>query len=102
MDASTSGAMDSEQPQDPTATSVVLDERSVLRIGDVLDQLFVFAGVVGVDGTMVDVNRGPLEIAGLVRADVLGRPFWQTWWWSHDDGTRARIRRAVDRARAGE
>ena len=28
------------------------------------------------DGTVIDVNRAPVEMCGFQRADVIGRPFW--------------------------
>jgi len=83
------------------STTLTLEDGSRLRLGRVLDQLFVFAGVLGADGVLLDLNRAPLEIAGLDAADVVGRPFWDAWWWSYDPGVRTCIREAVDLARAG-
>ena len=44
----------------------------------------------------------PGDVAALEPGDVLGRPFWDTYWWSHDPQVRADLRAAVDRAAAGE
>ncbi len=83
------------------STDVLLESGTTLRLGDVLDQLFVFAGVLAVDGTMLDVNRGPLEIADLAATDVVGLPFWATWWWAYDPDVQHRIRDAVVGAATG-
>lgn len=66
------------------------------------DQLAFFAGVMELDGTLVEANRGPLDAAGLTRADVLGRKFWETPWWDYDPAVQARVRDAADRAARGE
>ena len=66
------------------------------------DQLAAFAGVLDLDGTLIEANRAPIEAAGLTRADVLGKPFWECSWWSYAPDVQARLRDAIARARAGE
>jgi hypothetical protein len=34
------------------------------------------------EGTLIEANRAPLVAAGLSREDVIGLPFWETYWWS--------------------
>jgi PAS domain S-box-containing protein len=54
------------------------------------------------DGTVLEVNRTALELAGLTVADVLGRPLAETWWWSHSPEAQAQLRAALVAAAAGE
>jgi PAS domain S-box-containing protein len=68
----------------------------------VLDSLFAFVGVLRPDGTLIDVNRGPLELAGIAAEDVLGRKFWDCVWWSHTPEAAARVEEECRRAAAGE
>ncbi len=68
----------------------------------VLDNLFAFVGVLTVDGTLVEVNRAPLEGAGISASDVLGKKFWDCSWWSYSPEVQARLRAACKRAIAGE
>ena len=42
----------------------------------------IFAGLIGLDGTLLDVNRSFLEQCGFTREAVIGRPFWDTGWWN--------------------
>jgi PAS domain S-box-containing protein len=72
------------------------------RLRRVLDQLFAFVGVLSPDGVLVDINRAPMEAAGIDAEDVLGKPFWDTYWWSYDREVQARLKDAVTRAAAGE
>jgi PAS domain S-box-containing protein len=68
----------------------------------VLDNLFAFVGIVDLDGNLIEANRAPVEGAGLTFNQVLGRPLWDAYWWSHDPATRDLIRDSVFRACAGE
>jgi PAS domain S-box-containing protein len=67
----------------------------------VLDSIHSFVGVMDVEGRLVEMNRAPLERAGLERDAVLGRPYSECPWWL-DEGTRERVRDAVARAARGE
>jgi PAS domain S-box-containing protein len=67
----------------------------------VLDSLVTFAGVLTMDGTVISANRAPLELADITLADVVGRPFWECFWWCHDDAVMTRLRHAIERAGEG-
>ncbi|WP_371258245.1 PAS domain-containing protein [Thiohalocapsa sp. ML1] len=47
------------------------------------------------DGTVLEANRPPLEAAGISAADVLGRAFWDCYWWSYSAEVQARLREAA-------
>jgi len=68
----------------------------------VIDNMFAFVGIVDLEGHLLEVNRAPMEGAGLKREDVLGRPFWDAYWWSYDPEVRARVKAAAEKAAAGE
>lgn len=68
----------------------------------VLDNLFAFVGVLTPDGTLVEANRAPLEAAGLELSDVVGKKFWDCFWWSYSPDVQQEIRGAVERAASGE
>ncbi len=68
----------------------------------VLDNLFAFVGVMTPDGTLIEVNRAPLEAAGISSSEVLGKKFWDCHWVSHSSGVQARVRAACESAAAGE
>jgi PAS domain S-box-containing protein len=67
----------------------------------IFDNAFQLMGVLTTEGMVLDVNRAALDLAGLEREDVIGRPFWETGWWA---GTAEvpRLRDAIARAAAGE
>ena len=41
-----------------------------------------FAGVLALDGTVVEANRLCLDACGFTREEVIGRPFWECGWWN--------------------
>ncbi|HEV2125321.1 MAG TPA: PAS domain-containing protein, partial [Chloroflexota bacterium] len=69
---------------------------------DVLDTLASFVALLSMEGTVLEANRPALDIASLRSQDVLGQPFAETYWWSHDEEVQARLREALTRAAAGE
>ena len=68
----------------------------------IFDQTFQFIGLMDSEGTLLEANRTALDFLGLEEADVLGRPFWETPWWTHSPELQERMRDAVHRAGAGE
>jgi len=76
--------------------------RSEQRFRAIFDQEFQFVGLLSVDGTLIEINRTALEAAGLARADVVGRPFWETAWWADAPEGAPRLRQAIRAAAGGE
>jgi PAS domain S-box-containing protein len=72
------------------------------RLRQVLDGLQVHAWLLDPAGRVVEVNRVPLQQAGLQRDDVLGRDWSDSAWWGGDAGTPGRAQALVARAAAGE
>jgi PAS domain S-box-containing protein len=68
----------------------------------ILDQTFGFIGLMTPDGTLVEANRTALTFAGIEEADVLGKPFWETPWWTHSREMQDRLRDAIKAAASGE
>jgi PAS domain S-box-containing protein len=69
---------------------------------NILDNLAAFVGLFTPDGTILEVNRLPLERAGLSREDVIGKKFAETYWWNYAPDVQAQIRDAFRRAAKGE
>ena len=76
--------------------------RDSFRLRQLIDNLFTFVGLLSPDGTMLEANQVALDAGGLSLDDVLGRPFWEVSWWSHDPAVQRQLRQAVSRASAGE
>jgi PAS domain S-box-containing protein len=72
------------------------------RLQRILDNVVAFVGILDADGVLKEANQTALDAAGIAREDVVGLPFWETYWWSHDPKTQADLRDAIDRAKSGE
>jgi PAS domain S-box-containing protein len=79
-----------------------LVKQSEARLKRVLDQLFVFVGLLDLDGRLVECNAIPLRRAGIPSSDVIGKPFWECHWWIHDDAVAQQVRQAAQLAAQGE
>jgi PAS domain S-box-containing protein len=80
----------------------IAEEQSRHRLQSILDSMFVFVGLFSLDGVVLEINRAPLEAAALERADVLGRPLPDTYWWCYSPAVQDRLRVALGRAARGE
>jgi len=68
----------------------------------ILNQSFEFIGLMTTDGTLIDANQSALAFAGIAKADILNRPFWETPWWTHSAWMQEMLKDAVNRAALGE
>ena len=60
-----------------------------------------FAGVLALDGTVVEANRLCLEACGFTRDEVLGKPFWACGWWNRSAALMDMVRAASLQAAGG-
>lgn len=68
---------------------------SEMRRNAVFNQARQYMGIMELDGTLRDANRSALELVGDPDPEeVIGRPFWDTPWWSHDPSLQDRLRQA--------
>ncbi len=81
------------------ATETALRE-SERRFRAIFDQTFQFIGLLTLDGTLMEANRASLEFVGA--EDVIGKPFWETPWWTHSQELQEKLRAAIKRAAEGE
>ncbi|MDP1533956.1 MAG: PAS domain-containing protein, partial [Rubrivivax sp.] len=61
----------------------------------------MFVGLLTPEGTLVEVNRPALDLAGLSPTDVIGKPCEQTYWFAHSAAAQADMRSAIERAAQG-
>jgi PAS domain S-box-containing protein len=72
------------------------------RLRAIFDGTYEYIGLLTPDGTLLEANRASLEFAGNTRESVVGRPFWDTPWFTHTPGAPELVQGAVARAAAGE
>lgn len=67
----------------------------------ILDGNIGFVGILDVDGTVLEANAPALNAAGLTREEVIGRKFWDAYWWSHDPAVAQRLKEDIAAAANG-
>ena len=72
------------------------------RLSAVFDQEFEFVALLNPSGEVLEVNRAALAAAGVERAEVIGKPFWETAWWEQTEGARELVQRSIADAARGE
>lgn len=71
------------------------------KFESVFNQSGIFAGILGLDGKVLQVNDLAVEQCGYEREAVLDRPFWETPWWRGSEEVQGQIRGAVRDAAEG-
>ncbi|SEV97823.1 PAS domain S-box-containing protein [Cognatiyoonia koreensis] len=72
------------------------------RLKNLIDGVLAFVGVLSLDGTLLEANEPAIAAAGGERDQVIGRPFWDCFWWDVDEATKDKLKRAVVTAASGE
>ncbi|MEK6701897.1 MAG: PAS domain-containing protein [Planctomycetota bacterium] len=71
------------------------------KIRTMFDQGTQFAGMLSLDGTVIEINRLALDACGFKREEVIGKPFWECGWWSGSKSLMELVRQAIVAAAAG-
>lgn len=79
-----------------------IERESQLRLQNIFDGMLAFIGLYTPEGMLIEVNRVPLEAAGVKREDVIGKPFWDAYWWSYSPQAQEHVRTVLRRAAQGE
>lgn len=65
------------------------------------DQGPALAGIMDLEGTVIEPNRMAWEACGYTRDQIVGKPFWQGPWWSNAPDVAGRVREACAQAAEG-
>ena len=66
------------------------------------DQGALFAGIMDLDGTLLEPNRLSWEGCGYTREQIVGKPFWQGPWWTPSATLVEQIKTGSAQAAAGQ
>ncbi len=71
------------------------------RFRAIFNQTFQLIALLKPDGMVLEVNQTALDLVGIRQAEVMGRPFWETRWWSISLETQDRLQAAIAQAARG-
>jgi PAS domain S-box-containing protein len=72
------------------------------RFRAIFNNTFQFTGLMAPDGTLLEANQTALDFAGIQQCDTVGKPFWETYWWTISPQTQQELKQAIARAVCGE
>jgi len=72
------------------------------RMRVIFETNYQYQGLMALDGTLLDANQTSLDGIKATPADVIGRKFWDTLWFTATPGMPDMVRAAVARVAAGE
>ncbi|MDZ4698596.1 MAG: PAS domain S-box protein [Rhodothermales bacterium] len=72
------------------------------RFRAIFDSTFQFIGLLQTDGILIEANETALRFGGLHRNEVIGKPFWECYWWSVGAEQQERLKGAIRTAAGGE
>ena len=67
----------------------------------IFNQTFQFTGMLSVEGILLEANQTALDFGGLQLADVVGKPFWECYWWTISPQTQTLLQSAIIEAARG-
>lgn len=80
---------------------LALRKISEKKVAELFNLTYGFIGLLKPDGTLEEANQSALNFIGANLAEVKGKLFWDTPWWSHSPETQNQIRWAVQEAAKG-
>ncbi|MCG3224639.1 MAG: PAS domain S-box protein, partial [Candidatus Heimdallarchaeota archaeon] len=77
-------------------------KESVKLSNTILNHTFQMTGILNLEGCILKVNQTALNFGGLKEADVIGKPMWETYLWSHSTEEQNKLQSYHRRALKGE
>ncbi|MFP7673994.1 PAS domain-containing protein [Marivita sp. S0852] len=72
------------------------------RLAGIQNSLGSFLGLLNTDGVLLEANEHALTAGNLDREDVIGKPFWDGFWWQHDPDQQQELQNWVAEAATGK
>ena len=79
-----------------------IQRESEMKFRALYDHTFQLMALVDVDGTMISANDAALKSIGIMESDVIGKPFWESPWFTHSSEIVERIHDSVNKALTGQ
>ena len=68
----------------------------------IFNQTFQLTGMLSIEGIVLEANQTALDFGGLQLADVVGKPFWECYWWTISSQSQTQLQSAIKQATTGE
>ncbi|MGK7954060.1 MAG: PAS domain S-box protein [Crocosphaera sp.] len=68
----------------------------------IFNQTFQFIGLLDLEGNLLEANETALNAIGINAEEVIGKPFWETPWWSYSSELQSQLKTAIQEAKQGK
>ncbi|WP_139162646.1 sensor histidine kinase [Algoriphagus faecimaris] len=82
------------------AVELLAEKESLFR--GIFNSTFQFIGFLNTEGLVYEANQTALNFAGLKPEDVIGKNFWDCYWWQISPSTQKKLKKSIKKAAAGE
>lgn len=76
--------------------------KSEQKFKGIFNSVFQFIGFLSTDGILLEANETALAFAGLQPSDVIGKYFWDCYWWQINDDTKIQLKANFEKVLLGE
>ena len=77
-------------------------DQSERKFRAIFNQTFQFTGMLNTEGILLETNQTALDFGGLQLEDVVGKPFWECYWWKTSPETQVELQAAIVHAVQGK
>ncbi|MCX2719292.1 PAS domain-containing sensor histidine kinase [Lentiprolixibacter aurantiacus] len=78
------------------------NEEQERQFQSIFNSSYQFTGILDLDGTFLQINETALNFAEIKESDVVGKKFWDAYWWPIPDMVRDGLKNVVKAAAGGE
>ncbi|WP_226389759.1 PAS domain S-box protein [Penaeicola halotolerans] len=77
-------------------------QENVSKFRGIFDSTFSFIGFLTPEGVLLEANHTAMNMAGLKPEDVIGKNFWDCYWWQISEETKIQLRKNIQIAASGQ
>ncbi len=77
-------------------------KKNELKFQGIFNSTYSFLGILSREGILMEVNDTAVNMAGLKSGDVLGKYFWDCYWWQISEKTKEELKVNFQKALSGE
>ncbi|MFC4263184.1 ATP-binding protein [Ferruginibacter yonginensis] len=77
-------------------------QTSEQKFRGIFNSVFQFIGFLNTDGILLEANETALAFAGLQPKDVIGKHFWDCYWWQINEATKTQLKANFDKVLLGQ
>lgn len=77
------------------------NELEYLLSRTMIKNMFQFVGLCDLNGILLQANDAALKVAGIKKKDVIGKPFWDAYWWDVNEETKNQLKKSFELAKNG-